>query len=385
MNTSTELKYRVKMVRITSYEMRSEFSNLPETSEDEDSVVFHHIWNEENDEEEYSLEERDYTSLEYSWLQEENECKIKLEAGENPNIPDSNGLYMLHVADNACSRLLLRHGAYPSPKNRYEETPLHTSKDYEKISTLLSFGADVNTKNNYNQTPLHLHSEGRIVKELLNASALFLDDRSGNTPLFYEKDFEAVQHLVYSNVNINKLNNRNENCLWYCRAESIPELVKAGIYIDVLSCESKTAFHFNTLRSRTLITCLQDIGEKNFSRIYSDLAFQIKRVINCRDHEGKTALFYHIEADRSFRELVRFGSDINALDYKGRNCCFGHSNIHHLDVDDVERMYEHEVNIQVKDNFGKDVLSFQKDDRVRRVIQDKITLSNLNFNSSSTS
>lgn len=121
-----------------------------------------------------------------------------LSQGANINaLSDGLSPLMLAIANRDAQTLvfLLTHGADPTFKDPYGNTPLHhvalrvTPKTLDMAEILIIAGANVNAQNDLGQTPLHFHGKGgalyqKLARLLIKRGArLDLIDIKGNEPL----------------------------------------------------------------------------------------------------------------------------------------------------------------------------------------------------------
>lgn len=141
--------------------------------------------------------------------QSEPMLKLLLQAGADPNLPDSLGqtamFEAMEHANPAIISLLLKAGAPIDAQDRDGNTPLHHAAIAGKVlsaTRALDFHADPNLPNHAGETPLHvavLHSQNAVVEKLLQAGAdPRIKTNYGATPfrIAEERDNGSLMQLI---------------------------------------------------------------------------------------------------------------------------------------------------------------------------------------------
>ena len=119
---------------------------------------------------------------------------LLLQTGADPNIPDSNRTYPLHLACDQCSprtiQLLLQHGASPTVVNSVGRNILHLAAaklHLNCLEVMKDWNADVTQEDDDGKQPLHIASQygnDICVRFLIERGAnVSCQDRQGITPL----------------------------------------------------------------------------------------------------------------------------------------------------------------------------------------------------------
>jgi len=181
-------------------------------------------------------------------------------AGADPNAPDRKGRTPLFVAAEnenlSLAEMLIKHGANASfVSSTWKETPVQMMIDKKNIfmlAILINNGAPVTVETDFEKTPVAMAIEAGFpyLKYLLQASDLLLDSKDKNENSF-------LHYAVLEN---------NDSRI-------IEELVKAGLDIEAVNSEGKTALHIAALKNN--IECLKTL-------------ISLGAQINPLDNEGNT-------------------------------------------------------------------------------------------------
>ena len=193
-----------------------------------------------------------YPSLELSLFQamaydDENEIAQLLKAGANPNKKAfANASLPLEMAEKySVVKLLLEHGASPTSKDRYGDTPLHHAifkKDANKIIEFyIENGADVNAKGTLGRTALHravtLYIETKEKEKMLNIIKLLVragadinsQDEDGYTVLIsavVNERVKLVELLLQLRARVDIEDNSGMSALEHSKKNGFDEIIK---------------------------------------------------------------------------------------------------------------------------------------------------------------
>ena len=115
----------------------------------------------------------------------EDQTRVLLAAGADPNARGLDGLTPLHRAESVDqTRALLASGANPNLRDSEGRTPLHFARDVDQTRALLAAGANPNPRDVDGQTPLHEIYDADCTRVLLEHGANpNAPDADGRTPL----------------------------------------------------------------------------------------------------------------------------------------------------------------------------------------------------------
>ncbi|CAG5096951.1 Similar to ANK3: Ankyrin-3 (Homo sapiens) [Cotesia congregata] len=242
--------------------------------------------------------------------------EILLKEGADVQARNEDGETPLHIAvtkgNIEAVELLVQHGAdvhSVSPKWETGFTLLHqaiVNNKKEIVNILISGGADINSDSW--MLPIHyaaLNDCGEIIKILLD-NGVYVDtlDRNGKTPLniaIHAKKLKSIEWILKYCPNLK------------CQTvelgfvKIVEKLLKLGV------CPN-TVLNNDLMYSMLHIACLHRQNE------VVKLLINNGADINCRDHQGKTPLFYavHNSDRRIIKILIRNHADINVKAGDGR-------------------------------------------------------------------
>jgi ankyrin repeat protein len=177
----------------------------------------------------------------------------------------------------ALVRALLEAGAWHSPLDVDDKTPLHLAAERGCagagcVRLLLEAGADPADRDTYSHTPLHLAAEHSCacaccVRELLQhaggADATAHRDSFGCTPLHYARSAAAARRLLDAGADPNAVNPGGESPLHYAAYEA-PDvarvLLAAGADPNLHNTHGMTALHF--ARTKEVVEILVGAGAR---------------------------------------------------------------------------------------------------------------------------
>ena len=144
---------------------------------------------------------------------------------------------------------LLRNGANPNEKVKYNNTLLHNASytgftDIARI--LIRYGAKVNALGGGDKTPLHYVKNEATARVLILAGAeVNAKDKSGRTPLMESSDPATALMLIERGADVNSLDKSGQTALHRAAIRNKPEIVKIliehGVDINAKANNGMTA------------------------------------------------------------------------------------------------------------------------------------------------
>jgi ankyrin repeat protein len=213
----------------------------------------------------------------------EEDLKLLLDNGLNPNLEDKHGNNLVH--------LISKYG---------NETMLEIA---------FQAGADIHKRNNKKQTAFNTHSEniehGQAIKNKLNFLALIEKDADGNNVLHHAaavNNLAAIKELVNSGMNINEKNNNDETAFHtaakHGQAEALKTLKDLGADVNMKNTDSWTPAHYAAA-----------YGHSEALKVLKELGADI----NTQDCMNLTPIHYATEYGQAevLKTLKKLGVDIN--------------------------------------------------------------------------
>lgn len=204
------------------------------------------------------------------------------------------------------------------------------------VKKLLEKGIDVNHVDKYGYIALTVESDLDCVELVLRHPTFnkfdYVDPNGNNLILIYNNDtttdYTIIEFLIEKGVNVNHINNRKQNALWYnYTINCIKILIHNGININQVDINGQTCL-FTVFENRNI--------EKS---IYIARYLIYKGIdINKRDNNGRTILFYISDIQR-MKILInphvhgRHGIDPKILD-NNKNSALDYGLEHHVQISD---------------------------------------------------
>ena len=222
-----------------------------------------------------------------------------------------------HTTDFDTVVWLVDAGASGSAPNDSGDTALHYAVDHgtesiRVVEFLLARGADVNVKNINGFTPLHLALNLDMVRFLLDSgSYVNAQTNNGDTILHRmicgDEDLELISLVLASGADVNAKNITGCTPLYF--AKDIPMF---SILLDAGACVNAQANNGNTVLHRVVY------GKEDF--ILFDLLFEWGVDVNIKNDQGETAL--HCACDPEYtpqvvRVLLNAGAQCNVRNNDG--------------------------------------------------------------------
>ncbi|KAH0563806.1 putative ankyrin repeat protein RF_0381 [Cotesia glomerata] len=286
--------------------------------------------------------------------------EILLKEGADVQARNEDGETPLHIAitkgNTEAVELLVQHGAdvhSVSPKWETGFTPLHqaiANNKKEIVNILISGGADINSDTWI--LPIHyaaLNDCGEIIKILLD-NGVYVDtlDRNGKTPLniaIHAQKLKSIEWILKYCPNLKCQSNNDildiiDSYNKFEYKKVIAMLFKYGVTIKQHHIQNKqiifTAVELGFVK---IVEKLLKLGVCPNTVLNNDLMYSMLHIaclhrqnevvkllinkgadVNCRDHQGKTPLFYavHNSDGRIIKILLRNHADINVKARDGR-------------------------------------------------------------------
>ncbi|XP_074113519.1 uncharacterized protein LOC141536705 isoform X1 [Cotesia typhae] len=321
--------------------------------------------------------------------------EILLKEGADVQARNENGETSLHIAitrgNTEAVDLLIQHGAdvhAVSPKWETGFTSLHQAilnNNKEIVKILISGGAHINS--DAWMLPIHyaaLNDRGEIIKILLD-NGVYVDslDQNGKTPLniaINAKKLKSIEWILKYCPNLKCQSNDNlldiidsHNKFEYKKV--IAMLFKYGVtikrhhvknklliftavelgFVNVIEELLKLGVSPNTVLSNDLIYCMLHIACLHRQDGVVKLLINKGADVNCRDHQGKTPLFYAIHnGDRKIiKILLRNHADINIQAQDGQTPLS--ISVENVDVEIVTLLLDNGADIHCNINYALNV------------------------------